>query len=450
MAMRSWMPAQDQSNGDGGQDATAAGKDLRFLRLKQDLHEQLISRLDLSAIGRISEDELRLEVRRAAEELCRMGSDLLSLGEQERLVNEVLDETFGMGPLETLMRDPTISDIMINGPKTVYIERNGRLERARIAFNDDRHLIQIVQRIVGRVGRRVDETKPTVDARLPDGSRINAVIPPLALDGPLVSIRRFGGRPLLSSDLLAKKAITKPMIDFLAACIEARINIVISGGTGSGKTTLLNALSVYIPNDERVVTIEDAAELRLQQPHVARMETRPANIEGTGEITTRDLVKNALRMRPDRIIVGECRGAEALDMLQAMNTGHDGSLTTVHANDTRDAVSRLEMMVGMAGFEMPIWVTRRQIASAIHIVVQAARLTGGLRRIVKISEITGLENDVIAMHDLFGFKQTGVDENRTAKGHFYVSGIRPHLLERLSAAGVGLPVEMFERQIHEV
>jgi pilus assembly protein CpaF len=311
-------------------------------------------------------------------------------------------------------------------------------------------LIQIVQRIVGRVGRRVDETKPTVDARLPDGSRINAVIPPLALDGPLVSIRRFGGRPLLSSDLLAKKAITKPMIDFLAACIEARINIVISGGTGSGKTTLLNALSVYIPNDERVVTIEDAAELRLQQPHVARMETRPANIEGTGEITTRDLVKNALRMRPDRIIVGECRGAEALDMLQAMNTGHDGSLTTVHANDTRDAVSRLEMMVGMAGFEMPIWVTRRQIASAIHIVVQAARLTGGLRRIVKISEITGLENDVIAMHDLFGFKQTGVDENRTAKGHFYVSGIRPHCLERLAAAGVGLPVEMFERQIHEV
>jgi pilus assembly protein CpaF len=448
MATRSWMPAQDLSNGDGRQDG--AGKDLRFLRLKQDLHEQLISRLDLSAIGRISEDELRLEVRRAAEELCRMGSELLSLGEQERLVNEVLDETFGMGPLETLMRDPTISDIMINGPKTVYIERNGRLERAQIAFNDDRHLIQIVQRIVGRVGRRVDETKPTVDARLPDGSRINAVIPPLALDGPLVSIRRFGGRPLLSSDLLAKKAITKPMIDFLAACIEARINIVISGGTGSGKTTLLNALSVYIPNDERVVTIEDAAELRLQQPHVARMETRPANIEGTGEITTRDLVKNALRMRPDRIIIGECRGAEALDMLQAMNTGHDGSLTTVHANDTRDAVSRLEMMVGMAGFEMPIWVTRRQIASAIHIVVQAARLTGGLRRIVKISEITGLENDVIAMHDLFGFKQTGVDENRTAKGHFYVSGIRPHLLERLAAAGVGLPVEMFERQIHEV
>jgi pilus assembly protein CpaF len=450
MATRSWMPAQDESNDNGWQEAAPAGKNQRFLRLKQDLHEQLITRLDLSAIGTISEEELRLEVRRAAEELCRMGSELLSLGEQEVLVNEVLDETFGMGPLESLMRDPTISDIMINGPKTVYIERNGRLERAHIAFNDDRHLIQIVQRIVGRVGRRVDETKPTVDARLPDGSRINAVIPPLALDGPLVSIRRFGGRPLLSSDLMAKQAITKPMMDFLAACIEARINILISGGTGSGKTTLLNALSVYIPNNERVVTIEDAAELRLQQPHVARMETRPANIEGTGEITTRDLVRNALRMRPDRIIVGECRGPEALDMLQAMNTGHDGSLTTVHANDTRDALSRLEMMVGMAGFDMPIWVTRRQIASAIHIVVQAARLTGGLRKIVKISEVTGIENDVIAMHDLFGFKQTGVDENRNAKGHFYISGIRPHCLERLAAAGVGLPVQMFERQIDEL
>jgi pilus assembly protein CpaF len=450
MATRSWMPVQDEPKGNGSQEATPAGREHRFLRLKKDLHEQLIARLNLSTIGTISEEDLRLEVRRAAEELCRMGSELLSLGEQERLVNEVLDETFGMGPLESLMRDPTISDIMINGAKTVYIERNGRLERSHIVFNDDRHLIQIVQRIVGRVGRRLDETQPMVDARMPDGSRINAVIPPVALDGPLVSIRRFGGRPLLSSDLLAKRAITKPMMDFLAACIEARINIVISGGTGSGKTTLLNALSVYIPSNERVVTIEDAAELRLQQPHVARMETRPPSIEGTGEITTRDLVRNALRMRPDRIIVGECRGPEALDMLQAMNTGHDGSLTTVHANDTRDAISRLEMMVGMAGFDMPMWVTRRQIASAIHIVVQVARLSGGLRKIIKISEITGMENDVIAMHDLFGFKQTGVDEEQNAKGHFYISGIRPHCLERLTAAGVGLPVQMFERQIDEV
>jgi pilus assembly protein CpaF len=439
---RGWL-STDESN---GWQNDPVSKDQRFLRLKQELHEQLITRLDLSAIGTLSEDELRLEVRRAAEELCRLGSELLSLSEQERLVNEVLDETFGMGPLEALMRDPTITDILINGPKTVYIERNGRLESATIAFNDDRHLIQIVQRIVGRVGRRVDETKPMVDARLPDGSRINAVIPPLALDGSLVSIRRFGGRPLLSSDLLAKKALTKDMLDFLAACIEARINIVISGGTGSGKTTLLNALSVYIPHNERVVTIEDAAELRLQQPHVARMETRPANIEGTGEVSTRDLVRNALRMRPDRIIIGECRGPEALDMLQAMNTGHDGSLTTIHANDTRDALSRLEMMVGMSGFDVPIWVTRRQISSAIHVVVQAARLTGGVRKIVKISEITGIENDVIAMHDLFGFKQTGVDDNRNAEGHFYVSGIRPHCMERLDACGVGLPMQLFERR----
>jgi pilus assembly protein CpaF len=418
----------------------------RFLRLKRELHEQLISKLDLSAIGRISEEELRLEVRRAAEELCRLGSDLLNLPEQERLVNEVLDETFGFGPLEALIRDPTITDILINGPQTVYVERNGRLERARIAFNDDRHLIQIVQRIVGRVGRRVDETRPMVDARLPDGSRINAVIPPLALDGALVSVRRFGGRPLLTGDLLARQALTQDMIDFLAACILARVNVVISGGTGSGKTTLLNALSAFIPSDERVVTIEDAAELRLQQAHLARMETRPPNIEGSGEVTTRDLVRNALRMRPDRIIVGECRGPEALDMLQAMNTGHEGSMTTVHANDTRDALSRLEMMVGMAGFEMPIWVTRRQIASAIQLVVQVARLTGGVRKVVKISEITGIENDVLSMHDLFGFKQTGVDAERKAQGHFYVTGIRPHCLAKLASFGVDLPVEMFERR----
>jgi pilus assembly protein CpaF len=443
---RDWDQFPDVYDSAGGLSAEGSGQEQRFLRLKRELHEQLITKLDLSAIGRISEEDLRVEVRRAAEELCRLGSDLLSLPEQERLVNEVLDETFGFGPLETLMRDQTISDILINGPKTVYVERNGRLERAKIAFNDDKHLIQIVQRIVGRVGRRVDETRPTVDARLPDGSRINAVIAPLALDGPLVSIRRFGGRPLLASDLLTRGTLTKEMIDFLSACIEARLNLVISGGTGSGKTTLLNALSVFIPNDERVVTIEDAAELRLQQPHVARMETRPANIEGTGEITTRDLVKNALRMRPDRIIIGECRGAEALDMLQAMNTGHDGSLTTIHANETRDALSRLEMMVGMAGFEMPIWVTRKQIASAIHLIVQVARLTGGVRKVVKISEITGVENEMISMHDLFGFRQTGMDDHRQAQGHFYVTGIRPHCLERLASFGLELPLAMFERR----
>jgi pilus assembly protein CpaF len=345
------------------------------------------------------------------------------------------------------MRDASITDILINGPKTVYVERRGRLERADIVFHDDRHLLQIVQRIAGRIGRRVDETSPMVDARLPDGSRVNAIIPPLALDGTLVSIRRFGAQPLLIADLQEKGAITPEMIAFLSACVKARVNMVISGGTGSGKTTLLNALSAFIPHDERVATIEDAAELKLQQPHLARMETRAPNIEGTGEITTRDLVRNALRMRPDRIIVGECRGPEALDMLQAMNTGHEGSLTTIHANDTRDALSRLEMMVGMAGFELPMWIIRRQIAAAIQIVVQAARLTGGIRKIVKISEITGMEGEVMSMHDVFGFKQTGVDESGMAQGYFYASGIRPKCLERLEVSGARLPVELFEQRM---
>ena len=418
----------------------------RFLHYKKELHQQLIEGMDLSTIGTLNEQELRLEVRRAAEELCRLSSDLLSLSERERLVNEVLDETFGLGPLEPLMRDPTITDILINGPKTVYVERQGRLQRVDIAFHDDRHLLQIVQRIAGRVGRRVDETSPMVDARLPDGSRVNAIIPPLALDGTLVSIRRFGAQPLLIADLMERQALTPDMVRFLSACVKARVNMVISGGTGSGKTTLLNALSAFIPHDERVATIEDAAELKLQQPHLARMETRAPNIEGTGEVTTRDLVRNALRMRPDRIIVGECRGPEALDMLQAMNTGHDGSLTTIHANDTRDALSRLEMMVGMAGFDLPMWLIRRQIAAAITIVVQVARLTGGHRKIVKISEITGMEGEIMSMHDIFGFKQTGVSDGGVAQGYFYASGIRPKCLDRLAASGADLPVEMFERR----
>ena len=420
----------------------------RFLSYKKDLHQQLIASMDLSAIGTMSEEDLRQEVRRAAEELCRLSSDLLSLSDRERLVNEVLDETFGLGPLEPLLRDPAITDILVNGPRTVYIEREGRLERVNIAFNDERHLLQIVQRIAGRVGRRVDETTPMVDARLPDGSRVNAIIPPLALDGTLLSIRRFGPRPFLVNDLLTKQALTPEMVQFLSACVKARINLVISGGTGSGKTTLANALSAFIPPVERIATIEDAAELRLQQPHLARMETRPNNIEGVGEVTTRDLMRNALRMRPDRIIIGECRGPEALDMLQAMNTGHEGSMTTIHANDTRDALSRLEMMVGMAGFDLPIWIIRRQITSAIQIVVQVARLLGGTRKIVKISEITGMEGEVITMHDLFGYKQTGVDGNGTAQGHFFTSGIRPRCLERLETCGIKLPFEMFER--HQV
>ncbi len=400
------------------QDDAASDADLELngeLNLiKRELHQQVIAGMDLSAIGTMHEDELRTEVRRIAEELCRHRSDLLSLSERESLINEVLDEVFGLGPLEPLFRDSAITDILINGPDTVYVERNGRLEPSKVRFIDNEHVVTIVQRIAGRVGRRVDETTPMVDARLPDGSRLNAIIPPLALDGPLVSIRRFGSHRLTSSDLVANDSITPEMLDFLAGCIEARINVLISGGTGSGKTTLLNILSCYIPQDERVATIEDAAELQLQQPHVVRMETRPPNVEGKGEVTPRDLVRNALRMRPDRIIVGECRGAEALDMLQAMNTGHEGSLTTIHANTTRDATSRLEMMVGMAGFDLPIWTIRRQIASAIQIVVQVARLIGGARRVVKVSEITGMECDMISMHDIFEFRQTGLDDQQTS------------------------------------
>ncbi len=419
----------------------------RHLRNKKELHQKLISELDLSAIGSMSEDEIRVELRRGAEQLCLRHDDLLSVSERERLVEDVMDETFGIGPLETLMRDPAVSDILVNGPDTIYVEKGGRLERTDVVFNDEKHLQEIVRRIVARVGRRIDETSPLCDARLPDGSRVNAVIPPLALDGTLLSIRRAGKSPLLVDDLVAKRAMTREMVDFLSACIRGRINMVISGGTGSGKTTLLNALSSFIPEDERVVTIEDAAELRLQQPHVARMETRPPNIEGEGAILTRDLVKNALRMRPERIVVGECRGGETLDMLQAMNTGHDGSLTTIHANDTRDAIGRMEMMVGMAGFDLPIWIIRRQIASAVQILVQAARLSGGVRRIIKVSEIVGMEDDVVSMQDIFVFKQTGVDADRRAQGYHFCTGVRPKCLARLEEGGMSLPPDMFESRI---
>jgi pilus assembly protein CpaF len=421
--------------------------DDKLQRLKSQLHQQLITHLNVSAMGTVTDDELRAEVRRVAEELCQRGAELLSRAERDRLVTELLDETFGLGPLEPLLADPSVTDILINGHGTVYVEREGQLQRAPVSFANERHLLHIVQRIVAKVGRRVDETTPMVDARLADGSRINAIIPPLALDGSLVSIRRFGVRPLLATDLVNRKSLTQEMSDFLAACVRARLNILVSGGTGSGKTTLLNALSAFIPSDERLITIEDAAELRLQQRHVGRLETRPHNVEGEGEVTTRDLVRNALRMRPDRIIIGECRGPEALDMLQAMNTGHEGSLTTIHANDTRDALGRLEMMVGMAGFDIPIWVIRKQVASAIHIIVQVSRLIGGARKVVKISEVTGMEGENIVMHDIFGFKHTGVDEARKAQGYFFSGGIRPICLERLAAFGIQFPVQLFERRM---
>ncbi len=428
-------------------DGTSVEVGQALSRIKRELHQQVITGMDLSAIGTMKEEDLRSEVRSITETLCHSRSDLLSTSERESLINDVLDEVFGLGPLEPLFRDGDVTDILINGPSAVYVERHGKLEKTNVTFMDDEHVLSIVQRIVGRVGRRVDETTPMVDARLPDGSRLNAIIPPLALDGPLVSIRRFGSRRLTAENLLENHSIAPEMVEFLSACISARANILISGGTGSGKTTLLNILSKYIPEDERVSTIEDAAELSLQQPHVVRMETRPKNVEGEGEVTTRDLVKNSLRMRPDRIIVGECRGAEALDMLQAMNTGHEGSLTTVHANTTRDATSRLEMMVGMAGFELPIWTIRRQIASAIHIVVQVSRLVGGSRKITRISEITGMEGDIISMHDIFEFQQTGIDENLCAVGHFRATGLRPHCIARLESAGVHVPIELFESRV---
>ncbi|TWT31323.1 putative conjugal transfer protein/MT3759 [Posidoniimonas corsicana] len=432
----------EQTGRSGSQDKS---RDTRFQRLKSELHEQLISSVDFSVLKSVDPDVLRGELRRGAEALCRKHSDLLSQSDRQRLIDELVDETLGLGPLESVMHDPTVSDVLINGPHCVYVERRGRLEPTDLRFRDQDHLLDIVQRIVSRVGRRVDEASPIVDARLADGSRLNAVIPPLALDGALVSIRKFSKKPLTPGDLVARKAATPQMLEFLAACVKARLNILVAGGTGSGKTTLLNALSRFIPEDERIATIEDAAELQLQQPHVARMETRPANLESRGEITSRDLVRNALRMRPDRIVVGECRGPEAFDMLQAMNTGHDGGMSTIHANDARDAMSRLELLVGMAAPELPMWFVHRQIASAIHIVVHLARLSGGERKILQISEITGVQRETISMHDLFVFNQTGVDADHHPIGRHEACGIQPNCLDRLVASGVGVPRELFRQ-----
>jgi pilus assembly protein CpaF len=417
----------------------------QYNRLKQQLHERLVGGLNLSLVRTVDPAWLREELRRGADELCRNHAGLLSQADRERLIDELLYETLGLGPLEPFMSDPTISDILINGPHNIYVERRGKLESTSARFIDLDHLLNIVQRIAARVGRRIDEASPMVDARLPDGSRVNAVMRPLALDGALVSIRRFSARPLAAGDLLARKSASPEMIDFLAACVKARVNIMVSGGTGSGKTTLLNLLSGYIPEGERIITIEDAAELQLQQPHVGRMETRPPNLEGRGEITSRDLLRNALRMRPDRIIVGECRDKEAFDMLQAMNTGHDGGMTTIHANDARDAINRLEMLVGMAAPELPMWFIHRQIASAIQVVVQTARLSDGARKITQIAEITGHQGDSISMHDIFRFEQTGVSEQSETQGYFQTTGIRPQCMPRLQRCGAGLHVSMFER-----
>ncbi len=418
-----------------------------FEDLKRLIHSKLVEKLDLSRVSDLEGDTLRREIRLVVERLCDTENPLLNRMERERLIDEVLDETFGFGPLEVLLKDPTVSDILVNGPCKIYVERRGKMEKTDVKFRDNEHLLQIIDRIVSKVGRRVDETSPMVDARLPDGSRVNAIIPPLALDGPSVSIRRFGANPLKLEDLLNYKAFTPEMAMLMEACIKARLNIIISGGTGCGKTTLLNTLSSFIPGDERVVTIEDAAELQLQQDHVVRLETRPPNIEGKGAVTCRDLVRNALRMRPERIIIGECRGAEALDMLQAMNTGHAGSMTTLHANTCRDAQARLETMIMMAGMELPIKAMRQQISSAVDVIIQANRLQGGPRKVTSITEVMGMEQDMIIMQEVFRFRQLGIDQNGRAYGQFEATGVRPSFVNRLEAAGLKLPGNLFQERV---
>jgi pilus assembly protein CpaF len=411
--------------------------------LKLDLHRRLIERLDLEVLERISDEAIVVtQIRHAVAELLRGESTPLSQAEREEVVEQIVYEVIGLGPIEPLFRDRSVTDILVNGPKEIYIERQGRLTRALTSFRDDTHLLAIIDRIVSRVGRRVDESSPMVDARLPDGSRVNAIIPPLAIDGPVLSIRRFGAEITIQR-LVEYGALTEDMVNLLAGCVRARLNILISGGTGAGKTTLLNALSSFIPGSERVITIEDAAELRLQQEHVVRLETRPPNSEGRGEVVARDLVKNALRMRPDRIIVGEVRSAEALDMLQAMNTGHEGSLTTIHANSPRDALARLETMILFAGTNLPNRAMREQISSALDLVIQVSRLTDGTRRVTSVTEVTSMEGDVITMQEIYRFRRRGVSPEGRVVGQFEATGVRPLFVERLQLAGVQLPPHIF-------
>ena len=415
-----------------------------FQEMKARLHRTLINRMDLTKLSTLTPDQVHAEVSRLAEAVLAQEAMPLSVSERERLVSDVQHELFGLGPLEPLLADPTISDILVNAHNTIYVERRGKIEPTNVRFKDDEHLMRVIERIVSSVGRRIDESSPMVDARLQDGSRVNAIIPPLSIDGPVLSIRRFGSDPLKMSSLIEFKALTKDIADMLQMTVNARLNVLISGGTGAGKTTLLNALSAYIPETERIVTIEDSAELQLQQPHVVRLETRPPNIEGRGEVTQRDLVRNALRMRPDRIVIGEVRGGEAIDMLQAMNTGHDGSLTTVHANTPRDALSRLETMIQMTGMRLSDRAMRQQIASALNLVVQVARMSDGSRRVTSISEVTGMEGETITMQEIFQYERTGVDKDGVVLGRFRPTGIRPRFAERLKACGLQLPRVFFE------
>jgi pilus assembly protein CpaF len=417
-----------------------------FASVKTAIHRKLIQKLNLDKLTEVSREDVRREVSHILEALVQGDSTPMNLQERERLVQDVLDEVFGLGPLEPLLADPTVSDILVNTHKRVYVERKGILEQTGVQFRDDNHLMGIIDRIVSAIGRRIDESSPMVDARLMDGSRVNAIIPPLSVDGPCLSIRRFGRERLTAEDLVHNNSLTLPMLELLRGCVKARLNILISGGTGAGKTTFLNVLSSYISNKERIVTVEDAAELLLNQEHVVRLETRPPNIEGKGAIAQRQLVINCLRMRPDRIIVGEVRGEEALDMLQAMNTGHDGSLTTIHANTTRDALSRLETMVAMANLNIPETAIRRQIASALDVVVQVSRQSDGTRKVISVAEIIGMEGNVVTMQDIFVFQKRGISENGEVVGEFVATGVRPKFAERLLVSGIHLPVNMFSNQ----
>jgi pilus assembly protein CpaF len=431
------------SNGSGPAPARAASG-TRYYDLKAKIHRELIEVLDLSKLSALPEDVVRHQIRRLAEDLLTADDTPLSRQEREQLIVEVQHETFGLGPLEPLMQDPTVSDILVNGAREVYVERKGKLERTSVIFRDDAHLMQVIERIVSAVGRRVDESAPMVDARLPDGSRVNAIIPPLALDGPVLSIRRFAAEPYRMPDLIELGTLTPMLAEILHAAVKARLNILISGGTGAGKTTFLNVLSNAIPDTERIITIEDSAELQLQQQHVVRLETRPPNVEGSGTVTQRDLVRNALRMRPDRIIVGEVRGPEVLDMLQAMNTGHDGSLSTIHANSARDALSRVETMVLMSGVSLPMRAMRDYISSALDLVVHVARFSDGTRKVSRVTEIVGMEEDVVTTQDIFVFEQHGIDKDGRVVGAHRATGIRPKFTERLLAAGIELPADVFD------
>lgn len=417
-----------------------------YFDLKARVHNRLLEMIDLSMIEKLDQETLKIQMRNVVERILKEESHqiLLNLAEKEQIFQEVIDEVTGLGPIEPLLRDTTVNDILVNTYKQIYVERRGVLHLTNARFKDDRHLMTIIDKIVSSVGRRIDESNPMVDARLADGSRVNAIIPPLAVDGPILSIRKFSVVPLELEDLIELKALTPEIGTLLKAIVKARLNVLISGGTGSGKTTLLNVLSRFIPSEERIVTIEDAAELQLKQEHVVRLETRPANIEGKGEVVQRDLVKNSLRMRPDRIVLGEVRGAEAFDMLQAMNTGHDGSLTTVHANTTRDALMRLETMVAMANLDIPSEFMRRFISSAIHVVIQVSRMVDGTRRMISLQETTGMEGNIITMQEIFSFEQTQVDAQGKVRGRFRFHGVRPRFTERLKVAGIEIPTNMFD------